>query len=365
MSTLRTLTLLLIAWISLAAPVPALATGPEASAAPARVHAPADARVQVPPGWATRSTSRVAIHAPPRHARLMEVLLEHADASVEELGLTLGVPRGGDIHVFVSSTDAQFREVQPGEPPTWADATAYPRLGAVYLRAPLARAGDQAPLTRVLDHELVHVLVGRAFAPERPPTWVQEGLAQFYAEPYDLAAVQKLARTASTGPVPLARLEAGFPDNPHSASLAYAQSFDFFVWMERTYGARAVPTFVHAMADGAPLHKAIEAATGEPLYRVERAWLSRFAGVEGVVLQLSQATDAFWLLAALIGLVAMFVVRRRQRKRRDGIAAAEARENEAVLAAIWEGRLRPQRAASPVDPEWLLDGSRRVSGPGR
>jgi hypothetical protein len=81
----------------------------------------------------------------------------------------------------VVASDADFRALQPGQPPTWADATAYPAAGPICLRAPALRSGTDTRLEQVLDHELVHVLLGRAFAPAQPPTWLQEGIARVFA----------------------------------------------------------------------------------------------------------------------------------------------------------------------------------------
>lgn len=338
MSNLRNLLLTLFAWLALMVAAPAVAAdGPTISAAPEEIQVRPGADVVVPDGWSTVHGIYADVHGPPRHARLLEQLSEHVDGSAPELMQRLELPLGSRVDVFLSSTDDQFRAVQPGTPPAWADATAYPSLGAIYLRAPLARQGDQEPLTTVLDHELVHIVVGRAFAPERPPTWLQEGLAQFHAEQHDLQTVQKLASAAFSGPIPLDRLEHAFPRNPHQATLAYAESVDFLVWMERTYGPESVPALVRALKDGADMPDAVLTATGDPLYEVDRAWRDRFTAWDGLWWSALSSWDGVWLFTALLGMVAMFVVRRRERRRRREIAAREAQEEE-LLQAIWEGR---------------------------
>lgn len=294
----------------------------------------------VPEGWSTVSGIYVDVHAPERHRRLMDSLARHADEALPMLADRMGLPLGGRVDIFISSTDAQFRQVQPGNAPSWAGATAYPSLGAVYLRAPGAHS-DTDPLTVVLDHELVHIVVGRAFAPHRPPTWLQEGLAQMHAEQHDLSAVRKLAGAAFSGPIPLDELEGAFPQNPHAASLAYAESVDFLIWLEREHGPNAVPMLVASMRSGMPLTEAVRAATGQPLYIVDNEWRSRLSGWNGLGLTALASSDGIWILTAFVGILAMFVVRRRQRRRRDEIRAREQHE-EALLQAIWEGRFPMQ-----------------------
>ncbi|TVQ88745.1 MAG: hypothetical protein EA397_16240 [Deltaproteobacteria bacterium] len=307
--------------------------GPSASAPPPtelRAHRGAE----VPAGWHTLQGEHLRMHTSERHLRLGQALLDHADPRVPELSERLGWPGGPPIDVFLATSDAEFRRIQPGTPPGWADATAYPGLGAVYLRAPQARGGDRDPLTRVLDHELVHIVVGRAFAPDRAPTWLQEGLAQLHAGQHDLHAIRKLAGAAVSGPIPLDQLERAFPKNPHAASLAYAQSVDFLVWLEREYGDEAVPELVERLRRGESLPDAILAVTGEPLHEVDRRWTRRFTGVSGAVWSVLGSPDFMWLLAALIGVAAMFVVRFRQRQRRAVIRSRERKERE-LLGELW------------------------------
>jgi hypothetical protein len=318
-----------------------LPAGPSAGAATAR-------GVAVPPTWQTLDGEHLRIHGPERHLGLMRALLEHADPRVPVLAERLGAPPGSRIDVFLSSTDEEFRRVQPGDPPRWADATAYPALGAVFLRAPGARRGDPEPLDRVLDHELVHVVVGRIFAPRRAPTWLQEGLAQLHAGQHDASTGRELARAALTGAIPLRELERSFPENPHAATLAYAQSVDFLAWLERTYGDDAVPGLVAALRSGATLPDAIFVVTGKPLAEVDAAWSGRFSYAPQALLTLVGSPDFMWFVSAVVGVAAMFVVRRRQRRRRAVIRTRERRDAELLQAFIDRfSRMDGHRGALP------------------
>jgi hypothetical protein len=332
---------------------PELPTGPAMSAA-ADAPGVRPRRVEVPAAWHTVHGEHLRLHGPARHVRLLEALRDHADPRVPEIAARLGATVGGPIDVFLSSTDEEFRRVQPGEPPAWADATAYPALGAVYLRAPMARGGDPEPLTKVLDHELVHIVVGRHFAPRPAPTWLQEGLAQLHAGQYDATSVRRLSAAALSGPIPLDELERAFPRNPHAASLAYAQSVDFLAWLERTHGAGSIAALVERLRFGDPLADAILAVTGRPLHEVDAAWSSRFSHSPTAVLTAIGSPDFMWFVAAVVGVAAMFVVRRRQRRRRAVIRRRERRERELLQDFIDRyGRLDAGARRSPfrdLDP---------------
>lgn len=329
---------LLAIGLALGVGAPSAALAADGPAIVSTTHDPTSdaSEVEVPWGWETVQRRHVRVHSPARHRGLSEALADHAEASIPRLSERLRMGAGGVIDVFVSTTDAQFREVQPGSPPSYAAATAYPALGAIYLKAPGAQ-GQSESLTETFDHELVHILVGRAFAPGHPPSWLQEGLAQFHGEATSNEDLSALASASISGPIPLDDLERAFPENPHQAGLAYAESLDFLMFLDRTWGPEAVHTLTREMVAGAPLHEAVRSATGEPLYRVDEMWRDRFSLSSPIAWARLAGWDLMWLISALIGIVAMFVVRRRQRLRRDEIRAREV-EDDALMRAIWEGR---------------------------
>jgi hypothetical protein len=342
---------LLLFSLGLGASNAASASGPAISAAPAPLVPTRTERVSVPEGYITVRGALVDLHGDPSKRAVLDALAAHADGRAPLLADQLGLPLGERIDVFLAADDAEFREIQPGNPPGWADATAYPSLSAVFLRSPANRGTDPEPLEMVLDHELVHVVVGRAFAPHRPPTWLQEGLAQLVAGQHSPDSVRKLAAGAVSGPIPLEELEARFPADPHRAGLAYAQSVDFLVYLQREHGPLAVPALVRHLRDGKPLSQAIFLATGLPLDQVDAAWRSQLRVTSQAQWLQVIAGEGPWFAAALLGTVAMFHARRRQRQRRDEIAAAEARE-EALLRAV-----RPQpRPPERFDRAWLVAG---------
>ena len=296
------------------------------TAAPPR--APVELPV-VPADWTTVPGTWVRVHGPDRDTALLLRVARAASDSLPVLAERLEVPIGGTIHIYVAPTDEVFRAMQPGEPPLWADATAWPRHGTVFLRSPDARDGDAAPLEQVLDHELVHVLLGRAFAPEVPPRWLQEGAAQLLAGEIGPEVSRKLSSGALTGSlVYLEALEHRFPADPVRADLAYAESADFVAWLEATYGADTLPELVRATARGDSMRQAVYGVTGSFLEDVEAVWQARLTGPAFKLASFAQGEWA-WGLAAL-ALVGAGVARRRRFHRR----LAEMEQEEAMLDAL-------------------------------
>lgn len=294
---------------------------------------------EVPADWMTVPATYLRVHGPEEHAGALLAVARDGSEALPELAEQLRVPIGDTIHIYVAGSDEVFRAIQPGAPPTWADATAWPKLGAVFLRSPRARAAADAPLEQVLRHELVHVLLGRAFSPGQPPVWLQEGVAQLLAGEVGPDEAETLRNTAFTGgPIPLPSLEHAFPDDPHRARLAYAEAADFVGWLVQTYGPDTLPKLIKASADGATMRQAVYAATGTLLEDVERTWAARWApsASNRLASAVTFATgDGLWALGgAMLGVA--FVRRRRTFRRR----LAEMDEEEAALDALLASMLR-------------------------
>jgi hypothetical protein len=271
--------------------LPALALVASLLEAPAYAAAPAElpaARWDVAPeqaprpqvaepdgGWRTEVGLYADVHGPWADARTVVRLANHAASAVPALAERLGVRPTGPIDVYVLGSEAEFHAVQPGRSPDWADGTAWPAHGLIFLKTPAIRPGTATPLETVLDHELVHVLLGQAFGARPVPRWLQEGMAQFYAGEATWERAIALARNEfGIEPMPLASITAGFPADAVRAQLAYAQSADFVSWLHARGGDGALRTLVAEMAAGAPVGDAVYAASGLSLEEADAAWRS-------------------------------------------------------------------------------------------
>jgi hypothetical protein len=295
----------------------------------------------VPEGWTTVPGPFLRVHAPDTEIEVALRMARHGAEALPRLADTLEVAIGSTIHVYVAPSQGTFHSLQPGAPPSWADATAWPHLGAIFLRAPDVRVGGDEPLEQVLEHELVHVLLGRAFAPNVPPAWLQEGVAQVMAGQVGPEVGRTLAQGALAGDVgSLEGIEGGFPIDPLRARLAYAQSADFVAFLVDTYGQDTLPVLVRESAAGAPMSAAVYRATGHLLDDVESEWRARHGGPSRGFAAL--LTDGSWLFAlAGVALLGVGVARRRRFRRR----LVEMEKEEAAIDALL-AEMAARRAAA-------------------
>lgn len=329
--------LLLIVLVALGVGPAAAAPGASIQSAPVAAERPAI--VAPPGGWWTEDGLYARVHGAADDRVTVRRLADHAARAVPKLATRLGVPAGGALDIYVAPSREDFARIQPHAPPDWADGTAWPHLGLVFLKAPSARPGDASPLETVLDHEIVHVLLGRAFGARPVPRWLQEGMAQVYAGEVQPGTVEPLFVATLGGDVTVGRLAAGFRGNPAEARIAYAGAADLVSWLRGRYGDEALRTLVARMSAGADVEEALEAATGVPSTQVEAEWRARWSGPLPWFRALARE-EAFWGGAALLFLLAGLKVRQRTRAK---WARLEARER-------WEEEQR--RRALMLDAPW-------------
>ncbi len=270
----------------------------------------------LPAGWAVAVAPLARLHGIPEDAVTLERLASHVTRRAPELAERLGVPFGAVVDIVLAPDDDLFASLQPGYTPDWADGTAWPSRGLIFLHAPSARRGDAPRLEQVLDHEIVHILVGRAFHGRPVPRWLQEGLAQHYAGEFGPETAETLSRAAGLGQLlPLQRISAGFPDDALGAQLAYAQTADFTAFLSQRAGGgekgdAALRRLLAAGQRGAILSDAVVAATGESLETLEAEWLARWQSPWLAVDGLAQSG----LPAAGAGILLAFGAWRRRRQ---------------------------------------------------
>jgi len=274
-------------------------------------------------------------------------LAAHATEALPQLAEALGVPVPGGLRVTVAPSEVAFRDLQPGKPPGWADGTAWPSSGEIFLKSPRIRYGTATPLDTVLDHELVHVLLGDAFGDRPVPSWLQEGTAKVLAREYTPQMTDALAGAVlGRSLLSLQELTGGFPAEPGRAQLAYAQSADLIAFLRNRYGPEALPKLVGRMARGEDVETAMRAVTGLPPLALEAAWRARL--LASPIWLRALVRPELWM--GLGGLAFLIGGSFRLRRNRARLARWEEQEDmeAAVMAALAARRtLSPTMALAP------------------
>jgi hypothetical protein len=129
-------------------------------------------------------------------------------------------------------------------------------------------------LPAVLVHELTHELLDQLCEPwgSRLPRWFHEGLAQVVAGDTYLGASEEsiVWRAASGTLLPFSSLDEDFPAD--QLQLAYAQSYSYVAWLDRTYGRRRLLEAADAVDGETTFLRALVVATGASTAELEDAW---------------------------------------------------------------------------------------------
>jgi hypothetical protein len=290
----------------------------------------------VPDGFATVDGLNLVVHGHPEQMGVLTQIARKGSDDLPRLAELLGVPIGERVHVFVAETDEEFRALQPGRPPEWADATAWPDRGAVFLRSARARGANDRPIGTVLDHELIHVLLGRAFAPHEPPRWLQEGMATAMAQELGPEHAQVLQEALASGRLgTIEELQIAFPQDREGARIAYAQSADFVAWLHDRGGDEGIRRLVRSLAAGSNMDAAVYAAVGLTLADADKEWRSHLAKGLPFGLGTTSFTESLWALTAAGAAVGLIFRRRRQNARLARMAELEAARDR--MAALMGG----------------------------
>src|SRR5574337_324802 len=183
-----------------------------------------------------------------------KIVLRVLEEAYGDVGRALAYYPDREIQVILYS-GKQFQEVT--DAPGWSTGVYDGKI-----RIPVGGIEQETPgLRKLLYHEYTHAVV-RAITP-RCPTWLNEGLAQYF-EGREIDAYQKdvLRKTAQGGKLPsLATLEGPFTGlGSGQAAYAYLFSLSAVRYIIDSFGMYRVKSVLEELAAGADTGKAISSA---------------------------------------------------------------------------------------------------------
>jgi hypothetical protein len=287
------------------------------------------------------AASRIRIEAPPTldaERRDVEAAFARALPGLEAF---FGGPLARAYTVELVATRAAFVAATGGRVPAWAVGVALSDEARVVVTSAHA-GGPRASTGSVAVHEIVHLFVGEVGGDD-VPRWLNEGVAVYLSGEDRGASFFDLARALVTeDALYLSEIEDRFPVDEARVRLAYYESLTAVQFIERRWGAAAIPELLRAIRAGG-FDAAIRAVLALSPDDFEDAWerdlrhRTRWVGwtADGA---------PFALLFALLSVAA--IVRKRVLGRRR-IAEWEAEERARAQAIVPEG----EPSTSAVDPE--------------
>lgn len=157
----------------------------------------------------------------------------------------------------------------------WAGGLAFPSLGVTtQIVSPFA---NQLWVENVIPHEIAHLFFYQIINTDSNywPTWLDEGLAQYYEfSPNDIA-IERVSQAAQDGNLlPLVLISGDFGSDPDHAHLAYDEAYTIVVYLIETWGNDGLQKLVTNFRDGKGYRDAVEEAFGVTWEEFEASWIT-------------------------------------------------------------------------------------------
>jgi len=234
--------------------------------------------------WRTIEGDVVRVHWYEGSEAFARRALELGDDAVARTAALLGVTEDEPIDFFIYPDEAAFRDaLGPGTREN-VGGQAHADIRTLFA---LISPGDidAGWVGVVVPHELVHLVFDTTVDnPYRfPPRWLNEGLAVYLSQGYDVSDRRRVENAAGDGSLmPLAGLSGQFPTTFDRFALAYAESVSAVEYLVRTRGEEALIGLVRSYREGITDDEAFSRAIGVDVAGFQAAWLAELGAEEPV-----------------------------------------------------------------------------------
>jgi Peptidase MA superfamily len=235
--------------------------------------------------WQTREGALVRVHWYEGDAAFGDRALRIGETAVRETSELLGVTEEEPIDFFVYANQDEFYDaLGPGTREN-VGGQANSELRTLYALITPGEINDPW-VEIVVPHELVHLVFNTAVDNQYhfPPRWLNEGLAVYLSQGYDVGdrlAVEGAARDGTL--IPLEGLTEQFPTTRDRFFLAYAESVSAVDYFVRTHGRDALVNLIRSYANGMTDDEAFEAVVRTDVDGFDAAWRAELNAKEPTV----------------------------------------------------------------------------------
>ena len=274
----------------------------------------------------------VRIHYWPEQQSLAERMAERLEGTLAFPGLPPDVLGPEGVDVWLAPSAARWDSLTGGAVPEWGAGVADPVRGVIVLPTYDWERTPPHTVQTTLRHELAHVALQRYLGPARTPRWFTEGYAQWVAGQwtFDSAWQLRLLFFSDRTP-PLDSLTLDWPVAEVDARTAYLLSASAVAYLVDRSGEHGLRVLLERWRESSDFDQAFRSTYGLTMGQFEEDWRAHVKRRYGWAVVLGQSM-VFWLLAAVMLIVMMFIRRRRDRARLARLRATEPPE----LPAYWQ-----------------------------
>lgn len=240
----------------------------------------AEATLNLPDiAWKHAATAHFVVHFEKeifarKVARMAEFFYDYVSADIQAPEDLID----GRSHIFIFRSPERWQAFQAMEPGGMEWAFSMVQGQSMYLQ----QADDTESSADVLAHEMSHLILNRFFR-ERPATWLNEGLAEWYGE-FAYAAFKGIKKSQRTRfkrlehPYPLELLLSvdGYPEDTVQIQAYYETSKFLVAYLRLGFPPEKFVAYLHEVMGGAEATATLEPGFGLGNVEAIRAGLSGF-----------------------------------------------------------------------------------------
>ncbi len=179
---------------------------------------------------------------------LVEYLLKETDKPLQRVESFFYESLTTPVTILIVKSDRAFRAYFQNQIPEWSQAIAIPRERMIVLKLSDADQIRKGP--QILVHEVVHILVYDHLKGVGIPTWLNEGLAEYFSEG-GLSLQKKIILAeaiVSNRTIDLMAIDTLFRFSTAKARLAYIESQSAVAFLAQEYGLRRLKRLLDYLA---------------------------------------------------------------------------------------------------------------------
>lgn len=261
--------------------------------------------------WQSIQSQHFVVHFTETDKKVANRSIQIAEESYRTITAHLGFTPEKSIAIFIFPSHSDFKNIAIQK---WAVGQAYVgKENVILIQSP--RSNLTIILEKTIRHEFTHIVLGAVFKKGYLPRWLNEGMAMYEAKEWEWLNNVNIGEGYLTHKLlPLSSLTYTFPKDDSHAQLAYAQSFDLFLFMMNKYGNDKIIKLIKELSSGTNFDLAFKKSLGLSLFELENAWhkslKERFNWISVIT-----SSYLLWLMLPLLCLLAYLIKRGQVKKK--------------------------------------------------
>ncbi len=227
--------------------------------------------------WRKLANERFALYWYNGDSTFGQSLFDRGIQAMEYLEKDIGITVDTQIQAFIYGDRTSFMDALRVGAQEWTGGVAFSDYGIILINVAVTNLEWGKNST---THELTHQVIGQKIRSPlgrlSMPTWINEGLAEYYeAYPAVVAPQSKdpLARAIRANTVPALRTLSGtFPADADATDLAYAQSYSTVDFIFRRYGKEKMAALLQEFKKGGDYDSIFQRVLGVTVDELDNEW---------------------------------------------------------------------------------------------